>query len=94
MPELNTELTCSLLERLFVSYLDTVIRVAVRVSHLAPEQMPPLVDRDYSAILEKSFTVGCNSPLIGIRADARKAFGPISKPEKATHLLWIGASIQ
>ncbi|KAF5324167.1 hypothetical protein D9619_011325 [Psilocybe cf. subviscida] len=53
MAELNTELTCSLLERMFFSYLDTVVRVAARVSHLTPGQMPPLVDRDYSANLEK-----------------------------------------
>ncbi|KAF5324170.1 hypothetical protein D9619_011326 [Psilocybe cf. subviscida] len=53
MAELNTELTCSLLERMFFFYLDSVVRVAARVSHLAPEQMPPLVDRDYSANLEK-----------------------------------------
>jgi hypothetical protein len=53
MPVTNDEHTCSLISLVVYSYLDPVIFLGAKVSHLKFDQLPPLMDTDYSKNLVK-----------------------------------------
>jgi hypothetical protein len=58
MPVPNAEQTASIFSFAIYSFLDPVVFLAYRVSHLAHDQLPPLADYDYARHLtEKSFPV-------------------------------------
>jgi len=50
MPVPNAELTSSWISRLTFSYMDPIILLGSRVSHISPDQLPPLVDEDWARI--------------------------------------------
>ncbi|KJA23280.1 hypothetical protein HYPSUDRAFT_201568 [Hypholoma sublateritium FD-334 SS-4] len=53
MPVTNDEQTCSLFALVVYTYLDPIIFLGARVSHLRFDQLPPLSDTDYSKNLTK-----------------------------------------
>lgn len=58
MAEVNPEQTASLFSLVLYFFLDSIIFTAYKIPHLAPEQLPPLADYDYSKNLVKhSFKV-------------------------------------
>ena len=58
MPEPNPEQTCSLISLVLYSFLDPVIIQGYKVSHLTPDQLPPLSDSNRAAYLTgKAFPV-------------------------------------
>lgn len=54
MPVPNAEQTCSIFSRLIFSYMGPVIWAGYRTEHLEVEDMPPLMDTDYSKNLVKN----------------------------------------
>ncbi|KIJ42676.1 hypothetical protein M422DRAFT_254113 [Sphaerobolus stellatus SS14] len=52
MTELNPELTASWLSLIFYTFLDPIIFAGAKVSHLTPEELPPLSDTDWSGNLK------------------------------------------
>lgn len=62
MPVTNDEQTCSLFALAVYTYLDPIIFLGARVSHLGFNQLPPLSDTDYSKNLtEEAFPVSIHS---------------------------------
>ncbi|KAJ3511583.1 hypothetical protein NLJ89_g4015 [Agrocybe chaxingu] len=56
MPVTNGEDTCSLFSLLVFAFLDPVVSLAYRESHLRFDQLPPLMDKDYAKNMKrKSF---------------------------------------
>ncbi|KAF7304266.1 hypothetical protein HMN09_00827900 [Mycena chlorophos] len=53
MPVANAEQTASILSLAFYFFLDPIIKLASRVSHLPYEDLPPLCDYDASEVLRK-----------------------------------------
>ncbi|KAF5317511.1 hypothetical protein D9619_013131 [Psilocybe cf. subviscida] len=53
MPVPNAEQTCSIFSRFIFSYMSPVIWAGYRTEHLEVEDMPPLMDTDYSKNLVK-----------------------------------------
>lgn len=54
MPVPNAEQTCSIFSRFIFSYMGPVIWAGYRTEHLEVEDMPPLMDTDYSKNLVKN----------------------------------------
>ncbi|KIJ23254.1 hypothetical protein M422DRAFT_786228 [Sphaerobolus stellatus SS14] len=52
MPEPNPELTASWLSLISYTFLDSIIFAGAKVSHLTPEELPPLSDSDWSKDLK------------------------------------------
>lgn len=64
MPVPNDEQTCSLFSLVVYSYLDPIIFLGGRVSHLRFDQLPPLSDTDFSKKLtEEAFPVSPQSAI-------------------------------
>lgn len=58
MPVTNDEHTSSLISLALYTYLDPVILLGAKVSHLKYDQLPPLMDTDYSEnLIKRAFPV-------------------------------------
>lgn len=65
MPVPNDEQTCSIFSRAVYTYLDPVISLGYRVSHLQFNQLPPLPDSEEAKVLVKDAFPVCFGAISG-----------------------------
>jgi len=88
MTEVNPEQTAPLLSLVLYSFLDPTIFKAHRVSHMPPEQLPPLADYDYSKnLVKRSFKVLFSSPQCSFLTKAFSTLTPSLEQNVAIYFL-------
>ena len=94
MEELNPEQTASLFSLVLYNFLDPIIFKAQRVSHIPPEESPPLADYDFSKnLVKKSFKVSYEGDeLCTLVSFGRVALGFLRRSKTSSSFLWFNDS--